>query len=214
MIPARFVFEYPERCLQLIEAMEPEARRLSLVGSFSLMVAPSLFLIPYERLSAKHPLREHEREPEIYQAIKRIGQQQWLRADFWSNSAADDWRLGRIVTPVNRTDDWKNERDLHPFRPEANVISDAKVDKVMRVVRNALAHGNVVYLDQNGFERRGARVQYLAFLSRYEEGEFNREHPETYRIVTVTEEGFLRFLKDWATWLQNFAMDQQIFEAA
>lgn len=41
MIPARFVVEYPQRGLDLIEALEPTARQRELVGSFSLLVADS-----------------------------------------------------------------------------------------------------------------------------------------------------------------------------
>jgi hypothetical protein len=32
MIPARFVVEYPKRCLDLLEALEPFARRRELCG--------------------------------------------------------------------------------------------------------------------------------------------------------------------------------------
>lgn len=57
MIPARFVLEYPQRCLELIEFMEPFAEQRELVGSFSLLVAAAVFVIPYERMrSEKHPL--------------------------------------------------------------------------------------------------------------------------------------------------------------
>jgi len=49
LIPARVVFEYPQRCLQLIEAIEKVAMDRNLVGSFSLLIAPSLFVIPYAR---------------------------------------------------------------------------------------------------------------------------------------------------------------------
>ena len=59
MIPARFVVEYPQRCLDLIEALEPTARQRELVGSFSLLVAAAVFVIPYERMgSQKHPLNK------------------------------------------------------------------------------------------------------------------------------------------------------------
>ncbi len=50
MIPARFVVEYPQRCLDLIESLEPTARSRELLGSFSLLVAAAVFVIPYERM--------------------------------------------------------------------------------------------------------------------------------------------------------------------
>lgn len=54
-------------------------------------------------------------------------------------------------------------------REALNKVADCKAGKVLRVVRNALAHGNVVYLNVDGLEVRGTEVQFLAFLTRYEE---------------------------------------------
>ena len=47
-----------------------------------------------------------------------------------------------------------------------NSLPDRKADEVLRVVRNALAHGNIVYLNENGFEQRNTKLQFLGFLSR------------------------------------------------
>ena len=215
MIPARFIFEYPQRCIQLIAAMEPVARSLNLIGSFSLLVAPSLFLVPYERMKKAHPLGEHEREPEIYIALRRVDRQKFVNAEFWRGSPRGSWRLTRIVTEANHTNGWEDIEGLHPFSQAAkNQIDGADAEKVIRVIRNALAHGNIVYLDENGYERQGAQVQHLAFLSRYEESELDRQKSETYRVVSVTEEEFLHFLQDWAAWLQAQGMDSRIVEAA
>jgi hypothetical protein len=214
MVPQRFIFEYPKRCLELIKIMEPEARRKNLVGSFSLMVAPSLFLIPYERLNKQHPLRDGEREPDVYRALRRISKSAFLEADFWNGSPGVDWRLTRIVSPVNETYRWLTKRNLHPFAESENAIREATVDIVIRVVRNSLAHGNVVYLDKNGREEPGSEVRYLTFLSRYEETELQRAESETYRMLAVSEEGFLNFLKAWAAWLQAQGRDTLLFEAA
>jgi len=91
-----------------------------------------------------------------------------------------------------------------------NTIARRKAGEVLRVIRNALAHGNVIYLDEQGFEKRHATVQFLAFLSRYEEDEVSRKHSETYRLVTTTEEGFLAFIKSWAKWLSSIEPDQRL----
>lgn len=82
MIPARFVIEFQERCLELIEATEHEARERSLLGSFALMIAPSLFLVPYERMKNAHPLREARRERDIFSALKRVDRQKFLGSGY------------------------------------------------------------------------------------------------------------------------------------
>ena len=51
MIPIRFATEYPERCLQLLEAFEPIAQDRDLFGTFSVMLASSILLVPWERAS-------------------------------------------------------------------------------------------------------------------------------------------------------------------
>lgn len=71
----------------------------------------------------------------------------------------------------------------------------------------------MVYLDEHGFETKGARVQYLAFLSRYEETPEAREIAETYRLVVTTEDGFLAFVKAWAILLAALPPDEKLKEA-
>src|SRR5580704_6901915 len=93
----------------------------------------------------------------------------------------------------------------------ANSVQYRKADDVLRVIRNALAHGNIVYLNERGFEQRDTKLQFLGFLSRYEEA---KEASETYRLVTTTEDEFLRFVKVWAKWVSNFRDDNRLSEAA
>jgi len=93
-------------------------------------------------------------------------------------------------------------------------MQDRKADDVLRVIRNALAHGNIVYLNERGFEERDTKLQFLGFLSRYEETEEQKAKVETYRLVTTTEDEFLRFVKLWAKWISQFQGDDQLSEAA
>jgi hypothetical protein len=191
--------------------MEPFARKEQLVGSFSLLVASALFTIPYERLKAKHPLAGGSSDTGLYDALRTVEGKKFLEADFWNGIQAHDWRFSRIMTSPEITLDWKDGNGIHPMRADAeNTIGQRKTDAVLRVIRNALAHGNVIYLDKDGFETVGATVQYLAFLSRYEETVEQREHSETYRLVTTTEEGFLTFVKCWANWLNGFPPDVRL----
>ncbi len=215
MIPARFVTEYPKRCMELFEVLEGLARQKELVGSFSLVVATSVFLIPYERMKATHPLHRPEEEAGIYRAIRRAERQKFLEGEFWKKRPHQTWRYSRIMNNANRTLEWRDASDRHPMDAGAkNLINERCVNDVLRVLRNSLAHGNVVYLDETGFEKIGAKVQHLAFLSRYEESAERREQSETYRLVVTTEEGFLHFVKSWATWLSGMSQDLRLVQAA
>jgi hypothetical protein len=216
MIPARFVVEYPQRCLDLIEALEPTARQRELVGSFSLLVAAAVFVIPYERMgSQRHPLHKAARDVDLFRALKTLRKKPFIMAPFWNGEPPNVWRFSRITTNANNTAGWVDEEGHHPMRPHAkNSMQDRKADDVLRVIRNALAHGNIVYLNERGFEERDTKLQFLGFLSRYEETEEQKAKVETYRLVTTTEDEFLRFVKLWAKWISQFQGDDQLSEAA
>lgn len=69
MIPQRFATEYPERCGQLLEMLEPQAREADLVGSFALLIASAAFTIPFGRIvEVDHPLGRQE--PDLSKAIR------------------------------------------------------------------------------------------------------------------------------------------------
>jgi hypothetical protein len=213
MIPARFIVEYPQRCLELIKLFEGQVRERDLVGSFSLLAAAAVFVIPYERMGSKAPLGRQERDTDLMKALKSLDKVKFADAPFWEGQPPGDWRLSRIVTEANDTFGWRDNDDLHPMAAEAkNVVSKSMVSKVLRVIRNALAHGNVVYLNADGFEAGESRVQYLGFLSRYEETPEEREKTETYRLVATTEDEFLRFVKQWAAWVSGFQDDDRLAE--
>ena len=95
-----------------------------------------------------------------------------------------------------------------------NLIEDQTPDTILRVIRNALAHGNVVYLNEQGFETKNTSVLYLGFISRYEECEEQRKATETYRLVVTTEETFIRFVRSWATWVATFRSETEFARAA
>ena len=213
VVPARFVTEYPLRCMELFELIEPMARDKDLLGSFSLIVATSVFLIPYERMNDRHFLNRRGKEPDLYDAIDRIERQHFLKAEFWRNGTPQEWRFSRIMNEVERTARWRDDKNRHPLAADAvNKIARKKVKDVLYVIRNALAHGNVVYLDEHGSETPGAKLRYLAFLSRCEE----EVQPDgnTYHVVTTTGQGFLDFVKVWATWLAELPGDTRLSVAA
>ena len=216
MIPVRFAVEYPERCLRLLNQLEPSARQHELVGSLSILIASSAILIPYERMRSRHPMHHKGRDTDLSKALKSLEKREFFcKAQFWNDSSPGDWRFSRIMTDPYDTYGWRDEAGKHPLALDAkNTIDERKAGDVLRVVRNAIAHGNIVYLNDNGIEQAGTKVEFLAFLSRYEENEDSRTFPETYRVVVTTEENFLRFVKQWTTWIATFRDDVGMFRAA
>ena len=171
----------------IFEALEPTARKRELVGSFSLLVAAAVFVIPYERMgSQKHPLHKAARDVDLFRALKSLRGKPFITAPFWNGASPNAWRFSRIMSNANNTLGWVDEEGHHPMTAHAtNSVQDRKADDVLRVIRNALAHGNIVYLNESGFEERGTKLQFLGFLSRYEETDEQKAKAETYRLVTT-----------------------------
>jgi hypothetical protein len=215
MIPRRFVVEYPERCLRLLEMLEPQARKEELIGSFSLLVASAAFLIPYERMKSAHPMRK-EGDDDLTKALRSLDRKhKFLSAPFWPSADHGAWRFSRIMKNANDTRNWRDQKGFHPMAEKAeNSIAERMAGEVLRVIRNALAHGNVVYLNADGHEEEDTKVEYLGFLSRYEESGDEKKIAETYRLVATTEDAFLEFVKAWAMWISKFDRNFNLVEAA
>ncbi|UHD45477.1 hypothetical protein LUX29_21220 [Aureimonas altamirensis] len=214
-VPDRFAIEYPRRALQLIDLLEGPARDSDLLGSFGLLAAAAVLTIPFERMKPSHFLHEEHRDADLVSSMKALNKAKFLEAPFWQTEPeAGAWRQSRIMNTVDDVHAWHDEEGRHPLSDKANTIAKRKAEKVLRVLRNALAHGNVIYLDKNGQEIAGNRMIYMAFLSRYEETDQERKLAETYRVVVTTEEAFLHLVKSWAQWIGSLDLDRRIAKAA
>ncbi len=216
-IPSRFAIEYPQRALKLIRMLEIQARKHELLGSFGLLVASAILTIPYERMQRRHFLHKPNTDSDLSAALKQLQKTSFLRAPFWGNNEPGIWWQSRIMGPVQNVDAWRDEHDCHPLAGgNINKLADQKRtgDEVIRVLRNALAHGNIIYLDEDFRENSGERMVYMAFLSRYEETAEQRKISETYRLVVTNEEEFLKFVKCWASWIGRLDDDGAVSEAA
>jgi hypothetical protein len=210
-VPDRFAIEYPMRCLELIEAAEDYAVRRKLEGSFALLAASAVLTIPFERMAARHKLHDKERDADLAGAVGLLSKTPFLKAPFWEGAPPTDWRMSRVMTPVNEVEGWRDGDGLHPLDENAtNTIKRYTAKEVIRVIRNALAHGNIIYLNAQYREVPGDRMAFIAFLSQYEETEEQRKASETYRLLVVPETAFLGFVKRWAAWIGGLDQDVAI----
>lgn len=110
----------------------------------------------------------------------------------------------------NEVGDWRDERGLRSMSDEASTIERRRAGEVLRVLRNGLAHGSIVYLDGDGREVAGARVEWLGFLSRYEQTAEQQAAATTYRLIAAREADFLAFVKAWATLISQLGIDDNL----
>jgi hypothetical protein len=214
-VPDRFAIEYPRRAHELIGMLEAQAREQNLLGSFGLLAASAILTIPFERMHSSHFLHDGVRDADLMKNLKTLEKTAFLKAPFWkSEPDGGAWRQSRIVNDVDEAHDWLDQDGRDPRSAEANTMPTRKASEVLRVLRNALAHGNIIYLDRNGQEIAGNQMIYMAFLSRYEENPEQRQLAKTYRLVITTEEAFLQFIKSWAAWIGSFDLDKRLATAA
>lgn len=107
-----------------------------------MLAAAAVLTIPYERMKAKHILRDETIDQDLTAALKKLNELRFFEAPFWAGAYPEDgvWRQSQIVTAVEHVDGWRDPQDLHPLATEA-VNSIAKKGRsahdVIRVLRNA-----------------------------------------------------------------------------
>lgn len=75
------------------------------------------------------------------------------------------------------------------------------------VLRNALAHGGVLYLDQNGRSSSGAPVRRFAFVSTNK-----LNNPTQLHFLRINMGDYRKFLQHWVDWLNQEAIDEILAE--
>jgi hypothetical protein len=121
-----------------------------------------------------------------------------------------DWRLIRDVPPFNVAV-WDAAQHFDALSDDdARVTaSQTPADFMMRHVRNALAHGGIVYLDSQG--RMGDRhAEMLGFVSARKER--NTQKIIGLHVSRVSEADFRRFLFAWADWIATSGMAEELNE--
>lgn len=209
MIPERFCTQIPQRMWSLINAMEPIAREKDLLTSFALMAAMPILIIPLERVAKKDASGKNEIN-DLHVAPRFAADWGQKRREKFVNAFVpnrEDWSKWRyLVIPRNqieRPSAWKDALGRHPMHPGAvNEITEQDVENVLLVMRHGLAHGSIVYLDEDGNENPFRRVTHLGFVARAQGKD--RGSATSFRVLIVEQEAFLSFLKRWTDWIGGY----------
>lgn len=214
MIPERFSTEIPQRMRSLLDALEPIARQKDLLTSFTLMAAMPILIIPLERIAKnrvgpRNEINDVKKARNFSSAWTEVKSKKFTHEFLPSREERPRWRY--LIIPKIQIDNptsWKDSLGRHPIQPGAiNEIDAQDVENILTVMRNALAHGSIVFLDENGEEKPNRRVTFIAFVSRVQV----QERPSVdFRVLIVDEESFLTFLKRWTEWISKFEMPSSL----
>ncbi len=172
-------------------------QRNDLEVTLLLNIASSGLIVPYARLSEDaHPsgdaIRFHEAKVSLNQVLDAPFQGSQLHPEANSGS----WRFGKLKDLCGDPDAWAWDN----VKP---ITAKKTVRPIVKVLRNALAHGNV-------FTKGRPHIETLVFISR-----IDREKPELgYECISVSPADFKAFLDCWLVVLSNAHIPGEIFTEA
>ena len=219
--PRNYSLELPERCLLLLDRLWPHARATfqaeqpdlgPLTSTFLISMSIPIINLPIERIERRrgdedrHFASDRPINPAAASAIVETLQERSLRdAPFFKDGA---WRFVSCGTP--------------PFPNIAYGLPEAIADELgaedaaknaaempasqwCSILRNALAHGGIAYLNEQGRSSYGEPVKMYAFVS----GKYDQENKDLPKPLTavnflrISEIDYRDFLRRWVVWLRD-----------
>lgn len=219
--PLNYSLELPQRCLRLIDEgwdrvskiyPEDNDRLGPMTSTFLLSMSMPIINIPIERIDRRRdkPETEYANDRPLNKMaaleIDKVIRKGLLRvAPFFEHGA---WRLytAEIPPPINIARGLP-ERIAHALNDDKSVkaAADMPTSQWCSILRNALAHGGIAYLDEKGHSSWGTPVKMYAFVS----GRYDRTAQDDRRsligvnFLRISETDYRKFLRSWVQWLKD-----------
>lgn len=223
-VPYHTSQDVPGRCLWLIERLIDKVQTITspheadlgpLDTTFLFAMSTLIFTLPIERLERHR--RKEEAGQQGYMDDRPLDPASAKLIDAVLGS--DDTRFS--ASPFHIPGAWRFASIEHipgqnlaiefPEELATRLSADAAVRDAdnmsakawMNCLRNALAHGGLVYLDANGRQAHGKRTCMMGFVSaQYPSGNM-RQPPERLVSLRTTPDGYLATLREWVCWIQR-----------
>jgi hypothetical protein len=218
-VPAHFSLELPRRCMTLINELLPAAGKAfvdpanremgGLTSTFLLSMAGPIVTLPIERIERQ--LQRKEREgyaddrklnPTLSSVLQDLlGGGRFGRAPFF---VPNQWSFAELSPPQNIANGLPGELCRELSSDDAFVrASKLETSRWCSCLRNALAHGGIAYLNEEGYPSYDSGpVKMFCFIS----GKYaarGDQTPVLLNILRIREEHFLVFLQRWVNWLEE-----------
>lgn len=189
-----FVMDFPGRCMNILEMAEKRATLLDREVTLMLMAASAGILIPFERLNLKgrlpHPSRDIKKFPEKAKRLGDLMEEEFLSSILCSGEGSN-WSSGKLNSLIKDSGNWVNLDACAELNENKPMAEDKKVVGVLKIIRNALAHGNI--------HTKGNPIRQMIFISVYEEdGDI-----KNINFVSTCPKEFLKFLVKWFQFLKE-----------
>ena len=187
--PAHYSREIPSRCLQLIDGLwqhaeglfQPDRRDLGpLTSTFLISMSFPIINLPIERIernssrSGQGYADDRHVDPKLAAAVwQKLGGEELRKAPFFSHGA---WSFCKSEV-FNISSGLPEKYAEQLASPDAQAkASHMPTSQWCSVLRNAMAHGGIAYLNKNGYYTYEAPVSMYLFVSgRYRDVDANKE---------------------------------------
>jgi hypothetical protein len=123
----------------------------------------------------------------------------------WSFASREEEALFNIAQaiPDDLADELGTEQAI-------NTASEMATSQWCSILRNAMAHGGIAYLDEFGRSSVGQPVKMCAFISGKYDDPGNRKRLTGLNVLRISEANYRAFLHKWVVWLQNSGLADQV----
>jgi hypothetical protein len=223
-IPQQYSVQLPQRCLALIDALLPQAREVRMPGeedagplvtTFILAMSTPVLTLPIERVErhrgkkAEGYVDERHLSDRVAEAIERsLGGSALERSKFFQPGV---WRFAAIPHAAGLNFARNFPEPLVEMLNKQQALEDAAqmpASKWSSCLRNALAHGGVIYLDEAGQQSHGMPTEHIAFVSgkpAEDRGTF-----EELRVLRISRDDYIEFVHDWVRWLEESGLSFEL----
>jgi hypothetical protein len=203
MIPEHYSRDIVQRCGRLIDTLLPVVKGGSandfggpLSTTLLLALGTPMIVLPCERILQTNRVgNDRHVDPDFADGIHAVLGNGTTFADA-PFGGGERWSYVSDWPRFNIAQSWPH--DLLHSLAEPQAVASANSTPARQVItdlRNALAHGGVIYLDVKG-QQSGDEAAMLAFV-----GTVHNGPSSPFNILRISEEGFQSFLQSWANWL-------------
>jgi hypothetical protein len=174
-----FVEDFPSRCRDILNIAGKPALSRGREVTLTLMVASVGLIVPYERLG-DHPSGDRTKFAEAAKKLNKLLDEPFL-SSVLCNKTSSTWHNGKVISVTGHPESWEGLRKRRPFS------ADKKVGTTLKLLRNALAHGNI-------FTFEGIRnvIEAVIFIRK----NFNNDGEiYDYSFIYVAPQEFRNFLE-------------------
>ena len=190
-----FIQDFPGRCIDILDKYIEGAKQTNREVTLMLVVASAALTIPFERLRDNDHIAGNVRTYKDASASfnKKVHEK--------FSTLQGQGKSWKCIESVDKKDFDKGIDSVVNGNPK-DLPEGYTIDKVLALVRNALAHGNIFT-----YPSQAPQIEIMVFISEKRE---DRKPTGKYNGLLVSPDDFLIFLKWWVEFLKSLKLKASV----